>query len=117
MSQTAIVALLAIGAWYFLGNATSGKPTFYNMSKQAITTIACGNSIVFDVPGHSMVWLVGTKNGVQDVNGPYGVPAAPYILNCSTDVGNYVRTAYVLNPDNTPGALLGTTSFTVTQSS
>lgn len=116
MNQTAIVALLAIGAWYFLSNKSSG-PTFYNMSKQVITSIRCGNSIIFDVPGHSMVWLVRIKNGIQDTNGPYAVPIPPYILNCSTDVGTYNLTAYALNPDNTKGALIGSTTFTVQPSS
>ena len=115
--NNALIAVLVVGAYYLLTNMNSGKPTFYNMSKQVISTIACGNSVTFDVPGHSIVWLVRTKNGVQDTNGPYAVPIPPYVLNCSTDVGSYVLTAYVLNPDNTKGALLGSTTFTVTQSS
>lgn len=115
MANTALLVALGVGAYFLLNGMNSGKPTFYNMSKQVITSIECGNSIIFDVPGHSMVWLVRTKNGVQDTNGPYAVPIPPYILNCSTDVGTYVIAAYVLNPDNTQGALLGSTTFTVTQ--
>jgi hypothetical protein len=117
MDKTILIALLAVGAYYLLSGNLSSKPTFFNMSKQAISTIVCGNSIIFDVPGQSMIWLDGTKNDIQDTSGPYAVPAAPYILNCSSDVGTYVRTAYELNPDGTKGALLGTTTFTVTQSS
>lgn len=118
MNQGMIVALLAVGAWYLLSNhaATNGKPTFYNMNKQVINTIACGNSIIFDVPGFSQVWLTRTKNGVQDVNGPYAVPNPPYVLSCSNDVGSYVLTAYTLNADGSKGQILGTTPFTVTPS-
>lgn len=118
MSQTAILALLAIGAYFLLNQqvASTGTPVFKNMSNQVISSIACGNSVIFDCPGYSMIWLTRTKNGVQDVNGPYAVPMPPYIMNCATDVGSYVLTAYQLTAANTQGALLGSVSFTVTAS-
>lgn len=118
MTQGAVLALLAAGAYYMLSNTSAAnKPVFRNFSGQVITSIQCGNSVVFDVPGQTMIWLTRQKNGVQDFNGPYAVPAPPYILNCVDDVGSYVLTAYALNPDNTQGVLLGSTNFTVNASS
>lgn len=109
-----ILAALAVGA-YLLFNKGSG-PTYYNMQGQIITTIKCGNSITFDVPGNKLVWLTRAKNGVQDFDGLYAVPIPPYVLSCTTDVGVYDIAAYSINPDHTRGPLIGTTRFTVTQS-
>ena len=121
MNQTAVLALLAVGAYFLLsGNLIgTGKPLFYNMSKQVITTIACGGSVIFDVTGYTnkLVWLVRMKNGVQDFAGLYTISPLPYVMNCSTDVGSYFVSVYTVNPDNSQGLLLGTTSFTVTPSS
>jgi hypothetical protein len=116
--NTGALILLGVGAYYLLsGNLTStGKPTFYNMSKQTITTIQCGGSVIFDVPGYTLVWLERTKNGVQDFAGPYAVPTTPYVMSCSTDVGSYTVTVFAINPDGSKGALLGSTPFTVTAS-
>lgn len=120
MNQGVLLALLAVGAYYLLSNGTgignTGKPTYYNMQKQVINSIPCGQSITFDVPGYSEVWLTRTKNGVQDFNAPYAVPIPPYVLNCVTDVGTYVVTAYTLVNGTSKGQLLGSTTFTVTQS-
>ena len=130
------IALLAIaaGAYYLLSGSSSGgpptstagtptntpsmgQPTFYNMAKQPISSIKCGASAIFDVPGYSLVWLDRTKNGVADFSGPYAVPAPPYVMSCSSDVGSYTITVYQLNADGSKGTLLGSTTFTVTQSS
>jgi len=110
--QVMILAALGIGAYYLMGNM-KGIPQFKNMQGQIITSIQCGNSVVFDVPGYSMVWLTRIKNGVQDFDGLYALPVPPYILNCSDDTGSYTLTAYALNPDNTKGVLIGQTNFTV----
>jgi hypothetical protein len=110
-----MIAAAAAAAWYFLFNKGSG-PTYYNVNKQVITSIKCGNTIIFDVPGHSMVWLTRSRNGTVDFDGLYAVPIPPYILNCSNDVGTYHVTAYTINPDNSKGALIGSTTFTVTPS-
>lgn len=119
MNQTAVLALLAVGAYYLLSNqvSSSGTPVFKTMAGSVVNTIQCGNSVIFDVPGYTLVWLVRTKNGVQDFSGPYAVPAPAYVMNCSTDVGSYTLTAYTITPSNTQGTLLGTTNFTVTPSS
>lgn len=119
MTNVAVLGLLAAGAYYLLNGtvANQGKPVFYNMSKQVITSIQCGNSVIFDCPGYSTIWLVRTKNGVQDFSGLYTVPAPPYIMNCSTDPGTYTLTAYAVAANGLQGALLGSTTFTVTPSS
>jgi hypothetical protein len=116
MANELLIAGLAIGAWYFLSGNTSG-PTYYNMNKQPITTIPCGNSIIFDVPGYTLVWLTRSKNGTVDFDGLFRVPIPPYILNCANDVGTYNVTAYAINSDQTKGALIGSTTFTVTPTS
>lgn len=89
--------------------AISG-PQFQDVNGNVISSIACGSSYVFDVPGYSTVHLVLTKNGLPDFDGGFDVPMAPYQANCMTDPGVYVATAY----DPSSGANLGTTTFTVT---
>lgn len=89
--------------------AISG-PQFQDTNGNVISTIACGQSYIFDVPGYSSVHLVLTKNGLPDFDGGFNVPMAPYLANCMTDPGTYVATAY----DQSSGANLGTTTFVVT---
>lgn len=115
MANELMLVGLAVGAWWLLSNMGGSGPTYYNMQKQVITTIACGNSITFDVPGHTLVWLTRSKDGNVDFDGLFAVPIPPYVLSCVSDVGIYNVTAYAVNPDQSKGLLIGSTMFTVTK--
>lgn len=112
MENAAILVLLGIGAYYYL-NYKNGKPTYRDVNGNEITSITCGNSITFDVPGHQHVWLSQLKNGQLNFDGPFELPMPAYVLNCGTDVGVYDVAVYALDSNGVKGELLGQTQFTV----
>lgn len=114
MANTNVGLILLLGAAaYFLYFRKSAGPLYRNMQGQIITEITCGQSIVFDVPGYSRVWLSQLKDGVLNFDGPFDVPMPPYILNCSSETGVYEVAVYELNDDDTKGDLIGQSTFTV----
>jgi len=105
--------LLAAGAGALYLMTRKGAPTFYNMNGQPITEIVCGNSMTFDVPGYSRVWMSQLKNGTLHYDGPFNLPMPPYVLSCSNDVGTYDIAVYVIDANDVKGELIGQTQFTI----
>src|SRR5262245_59832107 len=75
-----------------------------------VTTAHVGDTITFDVPGQSQIWLYQTKDGHVQWNAAYAVPSAYTLL--PVDVGHYQTYAYQLQ-GGTYGALLGATSIDI----
>jgi len=125
--QNALGLILIVTAGYFLwkGTAAAGGPgggagggagavSFLNAAGQAITEATCGDTIGFDVAGFSEVWLVQTKNGEPQWNGPFNVPMQPYQLNCATDTGEYIAAVYErAQSGSDPGPLIGSARLIV----
>ncbi len=110
--NTLMLVALGVGAYYLL-NMSSGTPTFKNASGQVITSITCGATMTFEVPGYSRVWLSQLKNGILDYDGPFNVPMPPYITQCSRDVAHYELAVYAIDSNNVKGKLIGQTSFVI----
>lgn len=111
MENLGLIALLGVGAWYFLSR--SGKPTYKNVNGQVITDIVCGQTITFDVPGYNRVWLSQLHNGALAHDGPFDVPMPPYIVNCQNETGIYEIAVYEIGAGDVKGKLIGQTTFTV----
>lgn len=60
-----------------------------------VTQAHVGDTVVFNVPGYSSVWLYQLKDGVTQWNGPYNVPSQPYTFT-QADIGHYDTYAYQL---------------------
>jgi len=132
--QQALGLILIVTAGYFLlkgqsagagggpggggGGAGAGAVQFLDTNGQPISQAVCGDTIGFDVPGFSEIWLIQTKDGEPQFNGPFNVPMQAYQLNCSTDAGHYIAAAYQRassGPD--PGPLIGSAELIVLQQS
>jgi len=79
-----------------LGLGQVGGPRFFDASGNTITTIECGQSYAFEVPGYTNVWLTVMKDGVTTYDSAtqippstYSVPMPPYQSICGTDSGHY----------------------------
>jgi hypothetical protein len=108
-----LLIMLAVGAYYFL-STSKGTPVFKNANGAPITTMMCGNTMTFDVPGYTRVWMSQLKNGVLNFDGPFDLPMPPYIATCSGDVGVYDVAVYELDANENKGQLIGQTRFTIT---
>jgi hypothetical protein len=96
------------------GTPHAGAVQFYNAAGAPIAAANCGDTIGFDVAGFQDIWLVQTKDGMIQFDGPFSVPMQPYQLSCAADVGHFIATAYQLaagGPD--PGPLIGQAELTV----
>lgn len=71
-------------------------PRFFDINGNTITTIACGQPYMFEVPGYTAIWLQLVKDGKLTFDAPYEVPMPPYTSNCELDPGSYE--AIVLDP-------------------
>lgn len=111
-NKALMLGLLGVGAYYLI-STMKGSPTFRNMQGQAINEIRCGNSVTFDVPGYTRVWLNRAKDGNLDYNQPFDLPMPPYVMSCSADVGVYDIVVYEIDANGNKGALIGQTKFTV----
>lgn len=92
-----------------------GNPV-YTVNGQPVSTVKCGDTIGFDVPGYPHAWVVVAQDGHITFDGPMDLPMPPYTLRCPDDVGFFQVGAYVLTPDGKRGAVIGSTSITVNQS-
>ena len=91
--------------------AAANPPVFTDTSGNPITSIPCGGSFGFDVPGSGLtqIWLRQYKDGVKGYDGPFTIPMAAYASTCPADVGKYQNMVY----DITTGVLLGQANFQV----
>ncbi|MCI0618939.1 hypothetical protein L0244_38695 [bacterium] len=113
MDQNVALIVLLGAAAYFLFFRKSAGPLYRNMQGQIITEIVCGQSITFEVPGYTRVWLSQLKDGVLNFDGPFDVPMSAYVLNCSTETGVYEIAVYELDANDVKGELIGQTTFRV----
>ena len=94
-----------------LGQGNTSGPSYFDVNGNPITSIVCGGSFTFDVPGSglSQVWLTILKNGTKTFDGLFGIPMPTYITTCANDVGNYQLIAY----DPNSGIVLGQTTMNI----
>jgi hypothetical protein len=93
--------------------AAATDPVFKDVNGNPITSIACGGTYTFDVPGYSQIWLTMLKDGVKTFDQLFSVPMPSYVSSCANDVGTYQVVAY----DPVSGMVIGKTNFTVLPSS
>jgi hypothetical protein len=91
------------------GLGAPGGPAYMDLNGNPITSVICGGSYTFDVPGYSAVWLIIQKNGVQVFSAQFPLPMPSYMSSCSDNVGYYLVSAYDLQT----GQLIGTTQLTI----
>jgi hypothetical protein len=91
--------------------AAGNPPVFLDVSGNPISSIVCGGSYTFDVPGATggQIWLTMSKDGNKVYDALFPVPMPSYASSCANDVGTYVAMAY----DPSTGTLLGQTTFTI----
>lgn len=95
-----------------MGQANTGGPVYLDTNGNPITSIQCGGSYTFDVPGSGLtqIWLTLFKNGTKTYDGLFPVPMPSYVTTCENDIGQYQAVAY----DPTSGISLGQTTMTIT---
>lgn len=89
-----------------------GIGAYYLKNGVPASSLNVGDTMGFNVPGYSQVWLDQTQNGTPQYSGPFNVPMAPYVLQ-SRDVGTFNASVYELNAGGQKGKLLGTDSIQV----
>src|SRR5262249_23131689 len=87
------------------------KAIFY-VNGVAKASANCGDTLYLDVPGYSQIWLTQYQNGGLQFDGPYQLPAQPYLLSCQRDVGTYQGTAYQI-VNGQKGQVLDSWTFVV----
>src|SRR5215831_21286643 len=101
-----LLALLSILATdsYGQGSSFSAQAQYFFINGDPISSIVCGGSFVFNVPGSGLnqIWLTVYKNGAKTFDGLFAIPHS-YATNCANDVGYYQMTA----SDPSSGAVLG----------
>ena len=71
-----------------------------------------GDSLVFDIPGYTNIWLTQYQNGVLQYDGPEALPTAPLQLTDPPDLGTFQGTAYeVINGQK--GAQIASWTFQI----
>lgn len=95
-----------------LGQANTRQPTYLDVNGKPITSIPCGGSFTFDVPGSGLnqIWLTIYKDGTKTYDALYSIPMPGYVTSCESDVGTYQVAAY----DPQSGISLGQTSMIIT---
>ena len=89
-----------------------GLGAYYLKNGQPTSTYYVGDTMGFNVPGYSQVWLTQVQNGSPQYNGPFNVPMPAYVLQ-SRDIGTFQATVYELTPQGKQGKLIGTDSVQV----
>jgi hypothetical protein len=89
-----------------------GLGAYYLKNGQPTSTYYVGETMGFNVPGYSQVWLTQVQNGSPQYNGPFNVPMPPYVLQ-SRDIGTFAATVYELTPQGKQGKLIGTDTVQV----
>ena len=95
-----------------MGQGPTSGPSYFDVNGKPITSIACGGSFTFDVPGSglSQVWLTIYKNGTKTFDGLFSIPMQTYVTTCDNDIGQYQLQVF----DPSSGISLGQTSINIT---
>ena len=89
--------------------AAATDPVFKDASGNPISSIVCGGTYSFDVPGRSQIWLTMLRNGTKVFDSLFNVPIT-HTAQCGTDeIGQYQVFAY----DPPSGMLIGQTTFSI----
>jgi hypothetical protein len=89
-----------------------GVGAYYLRNGQPTSVLYVGDSMSFNVPGYSQIWLDQTQNGATQFSGPFSLPMAPYTL-LPRDEGMFQANVYELKSNQTRGALIGSDSIRV----
>ena len=89
-----------------------GLGAYYLKNGQPTSVLYVGDTMGFNVPGYSKIWLDQQQNGAAQYSGPFSLPMAPYTLQ-TRDEGSFSTSVYELTPGNTKGKLIGTDSIQV----
>lgn len=89
-----------------------GLGAYYLKNGQPTSSYFVGDTMGFNVPGYSQVWLTQTQNGNPQYNGAFNVPMPAYVLQ-ARDVGTFAATVYELTPQGKQGKLIGTDTVQV----
>jgi hypothetical protein len=84
---------------------------YYLKNGQPASSYVVGDTMGFNVPGYSQVWLEQTQNGNPQYTGVFNLPMAPYVLQ-SRDVGAFNASVYEYK-NGVKGRLIGTDSVQV----
>jgi len=106
-----LIGLVGIGAYFLLNK--KGVPTYYDMQGHPVNLVPCGESVSFDVPGYSVVWLSQLKNGQLNYDGLFPLPMSPRVLTCGMDVGIYDVAVFDVDTNGQKSNLIGQTRLTV----
>jgi len=90
----------------------AGLGVYYLKNGQPASVLYVGDTMGFNVPGYSSIWLEQTQNGTTQYSGPFNLPMAPYTL-LPRDAGNFQASIYELTAAGTRGKLIGTDSIQV----
>ena len=109
-----LVVLAALAGSFFVGYSANAAPIFYKIPGFPTSSITCGDTYTFDVPGYTTVWLKEWKgSGNLVYNAQYNVPST-YTSVCNKDEGNYSVEVYITDYfTGQPDQPLGTTSLTI----
>jgi len=88
-----------------------GLGAYYTKNGLATSSYVVGDTMGFNVPGYSQVWLEQTQNGSPQYSGPFTIPMSPYVLQ-ARDAGVFNASVYEYK-NGAKGKLIGTDSVTV----
>lgn len=74
-----------------------GLGAYYFKNGQPATVLYVGDTMSFNVPGYSQVWLDQYQNGALQYSGPMSLPMPPYTLQ-ARDAGSFTASVYKLSP-------------------
>jgi hypothetical protein len=90
----------------------TGLGAYYLKNGQPASVLYVGDTMGFNVPGYSQIWLDQKQNGTTQYSGPFNLPMPAYTL-LPRDAGYFQATIYALNPDGTKGNAIGADSIQV----
>ena len=105
--------LAALAGSFFVGYSANAAPIFYKVPGFPVSSIICGDTYTFDVPGYTTVWIKEWKAGNLIYDKQLNVPKALYSI-CNSSEGTYILEAYTTNfLTGQPDQPLGTTSLSI----
>jgi len=70
-----------------------GLGAYYLKNGQPTSVLYVGDTMGFNVPGYTEVWLDQFQNGALQYSGPFTLPMSPYTLQ-ARDVGSFSASVY-----------------------